>query len=421
VANPISLLLDLPKPIRLLNSALELAGPRIADIDPESPFKLAETLTRLDDWGTDDQYRRFERLVDLIATNPNVTPWGRLAMRIFFAWKMTNHLRRVDFVKRHPEVHDVRIEAPIIILGWYRTGTTLLHNLLGADPSHRLPLTYEIAFPLPFSADRDRDVAIRRAATSLVLNANRYVVPDQASAHYIETDGPEECFFLWENAGISTTHVNSFGARDYVYELMNMSSSDLYADHKLQLQILSMGRPNKRWVLKCPFHLWNIDALVAAYPDARIVWTHRDAKKSLPSNCSLSAMTTSKFVRHLDLVEHGAFWSDLYRAGVDRGLASRARIPASHFADVQTSELAKNPVQTVKSIYERFEMRWTPELEAAYRATAARHPKDAHGKHRYDPATFGLDESAIDRRFADYHERFGLTERGARTDEPAEA
>lgn len=414
-----SLLLDLPKPIRLLNSALELAGPRISDIDPETPFGLAERLTGLSDWGSDAHYARFQRLVDLIAENPNVTPWGRFASRIFFAWKMTNHLRRVSYLEAHPEIREIPIASPLVILGWYRTGTTLLHNLLGSDPAHRLPLTYEIAFPVPFSDDERRDVAIRRAATSFVLNANRYVVPDQASAHYIETDGPEECFFLWENAGISTTHVNSFEAHDYAYELLRMNAEELYADHKLQLQILSHQRPQKRWVLKCPFHLWNIDALVETYPDARIVWTHREAKKSLPSNCSLSAMTTSKFVRHLDLPSHGRFWSDLYRVGVDRGLAARARIPASRFADVRTSDLAADPVGTVKSIYDRFEMPFTSELEAAYRETAAKHPKDAHGAHRYDLSTFGLDEAEVEQRFADYHARFGLAQGDARTTSPA--
>ena len=110
---------------------------------------------------------------------------------------------------------------------------------------------------------------------------------------------------------------------------------------------------------------------------------------------------------------------DLYRTGVDRGLASRAKIPASRFADVRTSDLARAPVETVKGIYDRFEMPWTPELERAYRETAAKHPKDAHGTHRYDLATFGLDEAEIDGKFADYHERFGLGARGERANSPA--
>lgn len=419
MASPMSLLLEPPGPIRLVNSLLELAGPRASSIRNESPLRMAEAMTGLDDWGTDDQYRKFVRLCDLVVENPNVTPWGRVAFRMFFAWKSINHLRRVAYVRQHPEVRDVRIEAPLVILGWYRTGTTLLHNLLGADPAHRLPRTWEIAFPVPFSEDSRRDEALRRAACSFFLNANRFVVPDQAAAHYITPDGPEECFFLWENAGISTTHFNTFGATEYAYELMRMNAAELYEDHKLQLQILSLqGQAGRTWVLKCPFHLWTIDALVEAYPDARLVWTHREARKSLPSNCSLSAMTTSKFVHHLDLAQHGRFWSDLYKTGVDRGLASRARIPASRFADVRTNDLAAQPVETVKGIYDRFGMPWTNDLEERYRAVAAAHPKDAHGKHRYDLATFGLDEQEIDQRFADYETRFGLRKSGARSNRP---
>lgn len=403
-----SLHLHAPGPIRVLNRALAPFGPEFPEVSFEAFARAAEASTGCSDWGSDEQRSRFERGCAAIAANPNFTPWGRFSLRIYHLWKMSNHLRRIAFVKRHPEVRDIPVEAPLFILGWYRTGTTLLHNLLGADPHNRLPITWEIAFPVPFVDDPRRDRQIRRALTASVLNATHYVVPEQASAHYLEVDGPEECFFLFENAGVSTTLVNTYESHAYGFDMVRSDLRGAYEDHKLQLQILSMHRPKQRWVMKCPIHLWTMDALLDVYPDARIVQTHREANKSLPSNCSLSAMTTSKFVSNLDLEKHGRFWADFYREGIDRGLASRARVAPNRLADVRMADLGNDPVGTVRSVYRDLEMPWSPALESAVRTELERHPKDAHGTHRYDLATFGLDEVEIADRFRDYHARFGL-------------
>jgi hypothetical protein len=408
MASRSSLQLELPAPLRLLNGALAQLAPSSPSLSFDAFARITEAAVGLSDWGTDEQRRRFERGCEALEANQNVTPWGRICVRGLTHWKMANHLLRVDFVKKHPHVREIPIEAPIVILGWYRTGTTLLHNLFGADGENRLPITWEIASPTPFVSDPVRDREYRRAATALILSANRYVIPDQASAHHLTIDGPEECFFLFENAGVSTTFMNTYQAYDNGRELASSDQRLLYEDHKLQLQILSMSRPKKRWVLKCPFHLWTMDSLLDVYPDARVVQTHREAEKSLPSNCSLSAMTTSKFVTNFDLHTHGRFWADFYRLGIDRGLLARARLPANRIADVRMSDLSRDPVAAMRGVYEKFDMPWSPELELAVRTELPKHPKDAHGKHRYDLATFGLDEAEIAARFRDYHERFGL-------------
>lgn len=400
--------------MKQLNRLLAPLGPEFPDISFETFARVAEVTTRLSDWGDDATVERFRRATRALERNPRLSAWGRISLRIYLQTKFQNHLLRVDFAKRHPEVHEVKVESPIVILGWYRTGTTLLHNLMSADPAHRAPRAWELCFPIPLAEDPARDESLRRAATRFVLNANRFVVPEQASAHHVEVDFPEECFFLFENSGASTTLFNTYHARDYAFELLDEDFRPVYADHKLQLQILSLTQPGKRWVLKCPYHLWQMDALLDVYPDARIVQTHRDARKSLVSNCSLSAMTTSKFVDHLDLVSHGRFWEDYYRVGMDRGLASRSRIPAGGIADVRTDELARTPVAAVRRIYETFGMPFTEDLEQRVRAEAERHPKDARGAHVYSAADFGLDEARIAARFADYHARFGLLEDGSR-------
>ena len=396
------------RPVKFLNRMLAPLGDDFPSVSFDAFARIAENTTRLSDWGDDAAIARFERCASAVEANESLSTWGRISLRIYLQSKYVNHLRRVAFVKAHPEVREVPVEAPLVIFGWYRTGTTLLHNLLTADPVHRAPRTWELCFPIPIVDDPRRDETLRRAATAFILNANRAVVPEQANAHYVEVSSPEECFFLFENAGVSTTLVNTYESHAYGFDMVRSDLRAAYEDHRLLLQILSMRRPKQRWVMKCPIHLWTMDALFDVYPDARIVQTHREANKSLPSNCSLSAMTTSKFVKHLDLAKHGRFWADFYREGIDRGLASRARVAPNRLADVRMADLSTDPVGAVRGVYRDLDMAWSPALESSVRTELERHPKDAHGKHRYDLATFGLDEVEIADRFRDYHARFGL-------------
>ncbi|MEO8603934.1 MAG: sulfotransferase, partial [bacterium] len=239
-------------PGKLLNRVLAWRGAGFPDVSFGTFARVAERVARLDDWGDDAAVARFRRCAEAVQGNDNLSPWGRISLRIYLQSKFVNHLRRVAFVRQHPEVRDVPIEAPLVIFGWYRTGTTLLHSLLTADPAHRAPRTWEMWFPVPFGRASRRDTTLRRAATAFLLKTNRFVIPEQAQAHYIEVDSPEECFFLFENAGCSTTLFNTYQAYDYGLRLLEEDLEPVYAEHKLQLQILSLVQPRRRWVLKCP-------------------------------------------------------------------------------------------------------------------------------------------------------------------------
>lgn len=407
----LSLQLEPPVTFRALNRITAPFGDAFADLRLETFVRWAERDTGLSDFGDDGFLERASRLCDAIRTNANLTPSGRFALRVYYHMKFANQLRVVDYAKRHPDVHDVPIEAPIIVTGFYRTGTTLMQNLFGADPAHRLPRTWELTVPVPMRKDPDRDRMARRAFTSVILNSNRYIVPDQAAAHYITVDGPEECFFLQENSAFSTTLFNTYQAYDYAYEILDWDRAAVYRALKLQYQIIMHRSEKKRIVLKCPFHLWNLDAVMKVFPDAKIVQMHRDVTKSLPSNCSLSAMTTSKFAHRMDLPKLGRFWADYYRVGIDRALTARKTIPGSQIADVRLADLTKDLIGTIRSLYATLDLPWDDYLGSRYRARLMDNPKDAHGAHVYSLEEFGLDPYEIRSRFADYHERFDVIPR----------
>lgn len=403
----LSLQLEPPATFRALNRIAGPLGDGFADLHVDTFARWAERETGLSDFG-EGFLARAERLCEAVRRNPNLTPTGRVALRVYYHVKFANRLRIVEYAKRHPDVHDVPIEAPIVVTGFYRTGTTLMQNLFGADPTHRLPRTWELTVPVPMSESADADRAARRAFTTFILGSNRYIIPDQASAHYITVDGPEECFFLQENSAFSTTLFNTYQAYDYAYEILDWDREAIYRELKLQYQIIAHRAPKKRLVVKCPFHLWNLDALMKVFPDAKIVHMHRDVTKSLPSNCSLSAMTTSKFAKKTDLAQLGRFWADYYRVGIDRALAARTSIPKSQVADVRLSDLTKDLVGTIRRVYAQFELPWDDYLASRYRVRMMDNPKDAHGVHVYSLEEFGLDPAELRGRFADYQERFEL-------------
>lgn len=379
----------------ILRQADRLLDPvfrRFPPLATDAVRRRAERQTGLVDWGDDDGFdERMERCLGAVRDEPGFTPVGQLSAAIYFHLHAANRLRMIDLVKRHPEVAEVPIERPVFVVGWYRTGTTYLHNLLAAAPGNRAPTAWELMSPVPGEGDPARDARRRRLRSRLVFSLAKPLFPEIAVAHAVDLDGPEECFFLLENDFVSSTLYNTMGCFDYAFDLLERDLSRPYAFARLQLQALAWQRPTRRWVLKSPIHLWHLDALMAAFPDARIVFTGRCIGEALTSNCSLSAMTTAMFSSRFDPIALGSFWEDYYRRGTARALDARRRIPDDQQLDLSLERLAADPVAAVRGIYDHFGMDFTeaePAIEAKLREIAAQ-PKV--GKHEYDPAMFGLD------------------------------
>ena len=387
--------------VRAANRILSPVGERWVDLDFAAIRRRAERATRLHDWGDDPSFdARAEACCDALQ-NGSLSPVGRIGAAIYFHIHAVNRLRIVEQIKRDPAILETPIEQPIFIVGWYRTGTTFLHTLLAADPGNRAPRAWELFSPAALSRHAGLDHRLRRLRSRLVLAANRSLVPEQDAAHHIPLDGPEECFFLLENDFVSSTLYNTFAGYRYAFDLLEQDLRPSYRFLRQQLQLLGRGEPQRRWILKSPFHLWHLDALLDVFPDARIVFTHRTITESLPSNCSLSAMTTSKLVESLDLEVLGRFWSDYYRVGMDRAAQQRARIPAERVFDLSFRRLASDPARTVEELYRHFGIdfegaRATVSEVSASRAGAKGDP------HVYSLEAFGLDGTSLQQKFWDY-------------------
>ncbi|HSN83789.1 MAG TPA: sulfotransferase [Polyangiales bacterium] len=382
---------------------------QLLPIDVERVMKMAERFTGLHDYGDADGSFR-TRLEETIAV-VRQTDWntlGRFGVRYILHWHLSNRLRLVELLEQRPDIEQIEIERPIVITGLFRTGTTYLHNVLAADPSNRGARMWELAHPVGRRRDLLGDEKWRRWRGGHEVTMNDIMIPEQAEAHHVTLDAYEEDFFLLENDMVVMKLFVGLGNFDYARTMLDWDMLQPYRWHKRQLQILWEQRSAARWLLKCPWHLWNLQALLAVYPDARVIQTHRGMSQAIGSQCSLSGRIASKFQRRLDLHELGRFWLEYSRTGIERGLRARDALPASQIYDVRLADLHARPLEIIEDIYRQFQLPLDDVLRDRLRARIAEEPKAQQGEHDYDIADYGLNEAQIEAEFADYRQRFDI-------------
>jgi hypothetical protein len=308
--------------------------------------------------------------------------------------------------KQHA-VDDAAVERPIFVTGIPRTGTTALHRLLAADPGHQGLEQWLCDFPQPRPPREtwpDNPVFQQIKAGFAKFYAAK---PEFAGVHYIDADTVEECWQLLRQSAMSISYETLGHLPTYSAWLAAQDWTPAYARHKRNLALIGANDPGKRWVLKNPSHLFALDALLAVYPDAIIVQTHREIRTTLASSCSLSALATEGYSTRFVGATIGQDQLELLGRGADLFMAARDRHDPEHFYDVAFDDLARDAVGTVEAIYRHFDLPWTDEVRAAVEAedVAGRSGPRAP-KHHYALADFGLSEDQVDERFADYTARY---------------
>lgn len=394
-----------PLAIRALNALGRIGGARPA-LDSQALIRRAERATGLSDWGA---YRFREGLDALTASlrdEARLNTIGRVMLREYLHRILSNRLKIERDLREHPQIREVAIRRPLFIVGLPRTGSTLLQRLLARDPGVRSLQTWEMMFPSPppESATYDTDPRIRQTARR--LQTLDWMAPDFATAHELIAGEPEECISLLQNT--LTTAAFELMARIPSYEAW-FDRQDLrpaYADYRTQLQHLQWRHQKDHWVLKSPFHLYGIGALLEVFPDAVIVQTHRDPAEVLPSLCSLFSVMHTLTSDATDLRQLGPHCLQRIGSVNDRAISLRERVGNHRFFDVSYRQLVTDPFSVVEQIYARFDYTLSEPALAAMRGWRQANPQHKRGQHRYTLEEFGLTAAAVDRGFANYSERF---------------
>lgn len=381
----------------------------LVPLELERLMRTAERVTGLRDYGDDHGFRgRVEQaFTSLMRIDWNLI--GRFAVRTNMLWHLTNRLRLVHLLKEHPEVTESPIDPPVVVLGLFRTGSTFVHNVLAADPALRAGRNWEFSYPAGRRGDPLGDRTYRRLRTWTTMNIVHWMVPDQDEVHELGVDQYEEDFLLLENDFANLKFVVGLGDFQLAWDLLGADLTSPYRWHRLQLQILSQGKPPGRWLLKSPWHLWNLEALLATYPGAKLVQTHRDVGEAIASQCSLTARIACRLHADLSPADVGRFGLSYARAGLDRGLAVRDRLPSEQVFDVRLSDLRADPSSVLRSLYRHLDLPHDEETFSRLLASVAAEPKLQSGVHAYSLEDFGLTRDDVARELGAYAARFGLS------------
>jgi len=379
-------------------------------LDEADLLEASRMRTGLDDF-SDDAFREPLRiLLDSFEQDADLNLVGRVCVRSEITRMLCNRLYMVADCGRHPEIRDEQIRRPLFITGLPRSGTTFLHTLLAQDPRCRAPRIWEVMHPSPPPERSSYESDPRIGRTERQLKWLDVLMPEFEKYHLIHARYPQECIAITDHAFLSYVFETMYQVAGYRDWHDQQDKRPAYAFHRRFLQHLQWRCPGTHWVLKAPSHLMALEALLAVYPDADIVVTHRDPLKVLPSCASLTRVLRAPFTSRLrgdDIAgEVSGRWEGSTRYAM-RFREERHDL-RQRFYDVPYADLKRDPMAVVRGIYAYFGRELDRDAEEAMQRFAAANPKDNHGVHRYSLEEFGLDRDAERERFRFYTDFYGI-------------
>ncbi len=372
----------------------------------------ARRKTGLTDFGDEGFLVPLEVLADSINREAALNPVGHLIIRGRIVGVLTNKLVAQDNIKRHPEILDIPIQAPIVVAGLARTGTTMLHRLIAQDPGIRSLASWEAINPAPAKHKPGRKKDPRFAQAAAAAKGLKYMSPGFFAIHPAEPDAPEEEVILLEQAFLTTTPEAMMNVPTYSKWLEEQDHVPAYEALERMMQYLQWQRPgigaDVRWVLKTPHHQEYFDPLLKVFPDATIVHTHRDPLKTSPSLFSMLTHLQMIFSDDVDPNRVASHWLAKIENMARRTLATRDRVKDEGFVDVSYYDLIKDPIPEVERIYQAAGAPLTAEARHVMETSRKVNKQHKYGRHKYSLADFGMTQADVETRIAPYRTRFNV-------------
>jgi len=401
-----------PTAIAIANRVGRVLGIGRGPISVDRVLAEAQRKVGMSDFGDEAFLEPLEILVDSINREAALNPVGHMIIRGRIVGVLANKLVAQDTIQRHPEILDIPVEAPIVVAGLARTGTTMLHRLIAQDPGVRSLASWEAINPAPLKQKSGQKKDPRFAQAAAAAKGLKYMSPGFFAIHPAEPDAPEEEVILLEQAFLTTTPEAMMNVPTYSKWLEEQDHVPAYQGLKRMMQYLQWQRPgigkDVRWVLKTPHHQEYFDPLLEVFPNATIVHTHRDPLKTSPSLFSMLTHLQMIFSDDVDPNRVANHWLGKIENMALRTMATRGRVNDKGFIDVSYYDLIKDPIPQVERIYEVAGAELTPEARAAMETSRKANKQHKYGRHKYSLADFGMTKDDVESRIAPYRTRFNV-------------
>ena len=364
----------------------------------------------LDDFGPDTWRQGLEILVHTIETFPQTSEAGRRAVYDQYVDALWNRLRVVEYANCHPDLLDTSVERPLFVVGLPRTGTTVVSYLLDEDPNRRSLLKWEAVDSIPPpSTDTlrtdPRCLALKGRLDEVAAARQRDRVP---IPHWEEAGGPTECCFVHGQDFRSFLWESAMPTPEYSEWYLDADVTCTYEYERMALQILQSRAPGT-WSLKLPSHSVHLDALLRVFPDARIVWAHRDPFQATASFLSMNKLGRPRIAgADFDIRTCVPWVLEQLRASVERPHRMIEKIGNEQFFHLRYADVMRDPIGQMRALY-----RWagddlSEQTEEAMRGWLARNPQNRFGRQPYSLEEFGLSRAHLEPLFADYISTFDV-------------
>ena len=379
---------------------------------PDDVLRLASQRTGLIDVDSDSWREGLAIILDEVNSSSAYTPSGREHVLNDATNALGRRLQVHDYLQTHPDVLEAPVERPVFVLGMPRTGTTVISYLLDKDPARRSLLNWECVHPVP-PATTETLRTDPRCLALLEQQQNMIGYIKQAGLsipHWEDADGPTEDMFIhnqdfkglsWDAFMVTSRY------REWLFDEADMSST--YEYQKRYLQVLQSTAPGT-WSLKMPSHSVHIEALLEVFPDARLIWAHRDPFKATGSLSNMWKLPKGLVLNSdaIDLKAMGRNAMEQMQYHVERPLRARDRIGDDRFFHMYYHEMMRDPLNVMRRIYDWAGDPLTADVEAGMQQWLAEHPQGLMGVNSYNLEQYGLTVEELAPMFAEYLDAFEI-------------
>jgi hypothetical protein len=262
---------------------------RFYSLESEALCAEARRRTGLEDFGDPPVEPALSILVNSLELQADLHPLGRFLLWVHLRGLLETRLRLTQAWSGHLEIMRARlIERPVFITGMPRSGSTFLHELMAEDPENRAPQVWEVMFPIPGQNDPRSAVDPRMSKAETRLWWFRRLVPRADAVYPMRASTPQECVAIHSYTLLSEQFAITCRVPAYEAFLREGNLGPAYTWQKHFLQYLQLSRPTKKWILKSPEHVYGLEHILAVFPDATVIQTHRNPLDVLRSSIELA-------------------------------------------------------------------------------------------------------------------------------------